>query len=111
MLRDEASNALRKGRRLQLSYDGFVRVVEVHSIGRSRDGHTLMRVFQVRGGSQSRERSGWKLLRLDGIATAAILDERSEAPRAGYNPDDKAMAHTYCRIESPASGAAIRAVQ
>lgn len=42
MWRETACNAIAQSKCLQLSYDGFSRIVEV-----------LMRVWQVRGGSES----------------------------------------------------------
>lgn len=89
--------AVRQRKRLELRYDGYVRVVEVHVVGRSTEGHDLMRVWQVRGGSRS-EPVGWKLLRLDEALSAHVLDEQAQVPRVGYKRDDKAMATYYCRI-------------
>jgi hypothetical protein len=86
-----ASSALDSGRCLEIRYDGFVRVVEVHAIGYSTDGAPLIRVWQVRGGSLSGEQAGWKLLRLDEARGLLVLDEASEAPRVGYRRGDSAM--------------------
>ena len=52
----------------------------------------------VRGGSNSNERSGWKLLRLDEAFSAHVIDEKSEAPRRGYKRGDKAMSFIDCQI-------------
>lgn len=57
-----------------------------------------MRVWQVRGGSNSNERVGWKLLRLDEAIAAHVINEKSEAPRHGYKRGDKAMAFIDCQI-------------
>jgi hypothetical protein len=57
-----------------------------------------MRVWQVRGGSNSGERTGWKLLRLDEAFSAHVIDEKSEAPRRGYVRGDKAMLVIRCQI-------------
>ena len=53
-----ACEALQSGRRVEVSYDNYVRVVEVHAVGVSKEGNGLMRVWQVRGGSVSGERAG-----------------------------------------------------
>jgi hypothetical protein len=50
-----------------------------------------MRVWQVRGGSANSKPVGWKMMRLDESFFAHILDEKSMAPRAGYNRRDPAM--------------------
>jgi len=98
MWRQTACDALAQGKCLQLSYDGFSRVVEVHLVGETTAGNDAMRVYQIRGGSESNERVGWKLLRLDEARGATIIDEKSEAPRRGYNRNDTHMSRIYCRI-------------
>ena len=83
--------ALATGKRLELRYDGYQRVVEVHTVGRSKEGDWLMRVWQVRGASAGNEPVGWKLLRIDGSFTAHPINEQSKAPRPGYKRGEPAM--------------------
>ena len=98
MWMDTACAALQQGRRLELRYDGYTRIVEVHAVGVSSARHAAMRVWQVRGGSVSGERSGWKLMRLDEALSAHIIDEPSEAPRSGYKRGDKDLVRIHCQI-------------
>lgn len=98
MFYDLPCQALSDGKRLELRYDGFARVVEVHAVGESTAGHNIMRAYQVRGGSESNEPVGWKIFRLDEAFSAHILNEDSEAPRRGYKHGDKAMRRIYCQI-------------
>jgi hypothetical protein len=84
-------DALNAGQCLELRYDGFSRIVEVHAVGLSREGHWLMRVWQVRGGSVHSEPIGWKLMRLDEGFSAHLLNEKSMAPRPAYKRGDRAM--------------------
>lgn len=93
-----ACNALHRSLRLELIYDGFSRVIEVHAVGTTQDGNEIMRAWQVRGGSDSGERSGWKIFRLDEALAAHVINEKSEAPRHGYKRGDKAMAFIQCQI-------------
>jgi len=95
---DTACEALRSGRLLELRYDGYSRSVEVHAVGWSSAGHAVMRAWQVRGGSASGERSGWKLMRLDEASGSRVLDEASEAPRRGYKRGDAAMSRIVCEL-------------
>lgn len=93
-----ACEALGAGKRLELRYDGYSRVVEVHAVGVTKDGNGIMRVWQVRGGSNSGERQGWKLFRLDETFSSHVIDEESEAPRRGYARGDKAMWIIHCQV-------------
>lgn len=93
-----ACNALQQGKRLELRYDGYTRVLEVHAVGTTRKGHEVMRAYQVRGGSVHNEPVGWKLLRLDEATGAHILEEPSEAPRPGYKRGDSAMRFINCQL-------------
>jgi hypothetical protein len=94
--------ALRSRRCLEIRYDGFVRVVEVHACGYTRDNHAVMRAWQVRGGSASNEPQGWKLLRLEETLGLRVLDETSEAPRKGFKRADRAMARILCEVDPSA---------
>lgn len=98
MIKDIVCEALSKKCCVQLGYDGYMRVVEVHAVGRTHDGKAIMRVWQVRGGSQSGERHGWKLLHLADVRGATIVDEESKAPRPQYKKNDKAMSLIFCQV-------------
>jgi hypothetical protein len=98
MSRSIACDALQRGQCLELRYDGYSRTVEVHAVGNTQAGNDIMRVWQVRGGSSSGERTGWKIMRLDETFSAHIVDEKSEAPRRGYVRGDTAMQHIYCQV-------------
>jgi hypothetical protein len=95
---DQACQALRSGVCLEIQYDGYIRVVEVHAVGFSTAGKALMRVWQVSGGSVSGEPSGWKLLRLDETRGVSLTSEVSQAPRRGYKPNDPAMTRVACQL-------------
>ena len=88
---ETACEALRKGRLLEIRYDGVSCHVEAHAVGYTKTGHPVLRAWQVQGGTTSGERPGWKLMRLDEAAGAAVLDEPSQAPRRGYKRGDPAI--------------------
>jgi predicted DNA-binding transcriptional regulator YafY len=93
-----ACEAIKTAKRLELRYDGHTRVVEVHAVGVSKDGHSIMRAWQVRGGSSGNKAIPWKLFRLDEATGLQIIDEKSEAPRDGYKRGDRAMARIVCEL-------------
>lgn len=92
-----ACDALKNCVCLLIKYDGFTRLVEVHAVGFSTENHALMRVWQVQGGSKTKE-TGWKLLRLDEALALDLTKEKSYAPRQGYRKNDKDMARIICQI-------------
>lgn len=98
MWADIACEALKAGKVLELRYDGYSRSVEVHAVGYTKANHAVMRVWQIRGGSVSDERQGWKLMRLDEATSARISEEDSLAPRLDYKPGDKAMFRIICEL-------------
>lgn len=91
MMVETACAAITSGKCLELRYDGYSRVVEVHAVGLTRESNWVMRVWQVRGGSVSNEPVGWKLLRLDEAWSVALINERSMAPRPKYKRGDAIM--------------------
>src|SRR5258706_8614431 len=93
-----ACEALQKNVCLEIRYDGYTRDVEVHAVGVSSAGHSVMRVWQVRGGSVHNEPVGWKMLRLDEAVGVALLVERSQAPRSGYKRNDRGMQRIIAQI-------------
>ena len=94
----QACDALRSGKRVALFYEGHDRVVEIHAVGTSSEGNGLLRVYQVRGGSNSGKEPPWRMLRVERIQNARILDEASSAPRPGYKPGDSGMETINCQI-------------
>ena len=95
---DIPCEAIRRSVCLEIDYGGYSRTVEVHAVGLSKEGHTLLRVWQVSGGSASGERAGWKLLRLQEATGHRLSDVISEAPRPGYKKGDKALSRIVAEI-------------
>lgn len=98
MIHNVALAALHAGVRLELRYDGFSRVVEVHAIGTSTAGNDCMRVYQVRGGSVSGEPVGWKMMVFDKSFSLHLTEEVSQAPRQGYAKNDRGMSHIVAQL-------------
>ena len=90
--------AIEEAKILSLYYDGYNRNVEVHAVGYSTQRNPVMRVWQVSGGSQSGNTTGWKLMRLDKASSMALSDDPSDAPREGYKKGDSAMVEIVCEV-------------
>ena len=98
MLIQIACEALRSGHILELRYDGYCRMVEVHDVGFTEDDNPIMRAWQISGGVGNKEPAGWKLLRLDEALEAVVTHQRSLAPREGYKPGDPIMKVITCQL-------------
>jgi hypothetical protein len=90
-------DAIRDRRIVELRYHGYSRVVEPYTHGRGADGDGLLRCYQLRGGSASGERSGWKLLKLAEVFALEPSDEHF-AVRPDYRRGDSAMAFIHCQL-------------
>ena len=84
-------DAMKNGQTVNFMYDGKLRVVEVHALGRSpKDRSILMRGYQV-AGTASRPLPQWTLFTVDKIANLTHGTAPSQAPREGYALDDAQM--------------------
>ena len=85
---------------VRISYNGQIRNVEIHAVGKNRNtGNELVRVYQIFGGSNSGNYIGWKLMKVHKIHDLTILATKSKAPRSGYQRNDKHMTEgVYCQI-------------
>lgn len=82
---------------LELRYHGYVRIVEPYAYGRDKNGDALLRCFQISGGSDSGQATGWKLLKMADIF--AIREQSiAFAPRPEYRRGDKAMTFMLCQL-------------
>jgi hypothetical protein len=98
MLVATACQAIRSAKVVELSYDGFSRAVEIHAVGYTKQDKSIMRVWQLSGGSASGEQVGWKILRLEDALAELITGQSSQAPRTGYRKGDPAMARIVCEV-------------
>lgn len=83
---------------LAFNYEGQSRVVEPHCHGTSRAGNEVLRAYQVRGGSNSGEPTGWKMFAVDQIGGLQIVADHFASSRPGYNPNDKGMTSIHCHL-------------
>jgi hypothetical protein len=94
---DVACDALRAGKCLSITYDGYTRLVEVHAVGTTKDGNPVLRAWQ-RHSTKPGFVPQFRLFRLDHAWTFAVSNELSQAPRRGYKRDDSHIAVIRCQI-------------
>jgi len=88
---DEIVNAIRERRVLVVWYDPGARIIEPHCLGRSTEGHYLLRAYQTSGASESGAPVNWKLFRVDRIESLEPTDDTFDGTRPEYNPRDPIM--------------------
>jgi hypothetical protein len=89
--------AVKAGHLLELRHHGYARVVEPYAYGRDRNGDALLRCYQISGGSESGQTTGWKLLKVADVF--AINGQKvTFTPRPEYRCDDKAMDFMFCQL-------------
>lgn len=86
-------DAIREKRRLRFVYNGRVRLVEPQCYGIGTKGTELLRVHQLRGGSQREP-----LFDVAKIVDLVVLDEAFDAPGPNYKRDDSAMATIFAQL-------------
>jgi hypothetical protein len=91
-------SAIRDHRLLGFRYDGRPRVVEPHIYGVNTKGHPVLSAYQLRGGSASGERVGWKMFLVQDMDDVRLLDDTFRRPREDYNPGDSAFAHVFAQL-------------
>lgn len=91
-------NAIQTKCLLSFVYDGFQRVVEPHTYGIDTKGHTALRAYQVRGGSESGEYVGWKLFHVDQMQQVAVVTQHFSGPRPKYTRGDKAFQVIHAQL-------------
>lgn len=83
---------------LGFTYDGFSRVVEPHTYGVDSKGHSAMRAYQVRGGSESGDYVGWKMFHTSEMRQVSVLPEHFINPRPKYKRGDSAFVTIHAQL-------------
>ena len=87
--------AIKNKNLLTFNYDGYSRKVEPHTYGVDNKGHLAFRAYQVSGGSESGEYTGWKLFHVDDMHSISILAEHFHSARPKYKRNDPAFSTIY----------------
>jgi len=87
--------AIREKRVLSFSYDGYPRVVEPHCHGVSTAGNSVLRCYQISGGSSSGTVPGWHMMKTDKIIGLTDYQSVFAGPRPEYKRGDKRMSIIY----------------
>jgi len=92
------SAAIQNKQLLSFTYDGYSRTVEPHCYGVDTKGHRALRAYQVGGGSDSGEFTGWKIFHVDEMRGLSALAAQFASPRQGYKRGDKAFVAIHAQL-------------
>lgn len=90
---DVIVRSIRERRRLRFSYNGKIRIAEPQCYGLGTKGTELLRVHQIRGGSQREP-----LFDVSKISGLTVLDEVFARPGPNYKKNDSAMKTIFCQL-------------
>ena len=96
-MKAEIADGIAEQRVLELRYHGYSRTVEPHAYGRDKSGDEILRCYQTAGGSESGERTGWKLLKVSEVYAVHSLKEFFRV-RPQYRRNDKAMEYIFRQL-------------
>jgi hypothetical protein len=91
-----ACRALKSGKCLEIQYEAFRRIIEVHRVGISAKGEYILSGWQILGPAP--ERVGWKLVNLDEPLLVRVTDIPSQAPRPDYRRGIKRFTECFCQL-------------
>ncbi|KQZ34219.1 hypothetical protein [Duganella sp. Root1480D1] len=91
-------SAIKNKQLLSFIYDGYSRTVEPHTYGVDTKGHPALRAYQVGGGSDSGEFTGWKIFHVTEMRNLASTPTHFSGPRQGYKRGDKAFAVIHAQL-------------
>jgi hypothetical protein len=91
-----ACDAIESAKCLEIGYQSFARIVEVHRVGIGRAGEHILSGWQIRGPAY--ERAGWKLLNLDEPVRVTLTDIPSHAPRPDYRRGTRQFIGIICQL-------------
>ena len=91
-----ACDAIEQGKCLEIRYESYTRIVEVHRVGVSPCGDHILSGWQIRGPGS--ERVGWKLLNLEEPISLTLTDIPSLAPRPDYRRGAKQFIGIICQL-------------
>ncbi len=83
---------------IDFTYDGHSRVVEPHTYGVDKKGHSALRAYQVRGGSKSGPVVDWKIFHRRQMYGVTIRQETFAGPRVGYRKGDPFFSTIHCEL-------------
>jgi len=79
--------AMEEKRVVSIKYNNTYREIEIYDFGETKTGQLAISAFQLFGGSQSKEPSGWKIFLLDEIQNIIIKNKTIVSPKPKWNPN------------------------
>jgi len=86
-------DAIHRKLRMSVTYHGAMRIIEPQCYGIAHTGNELVRVHQIRGGSQREP-----LFNLEKMTDITLLDEHFTQPGPNYKKNDSAMKIIFAQL-------------
>ncbi len=95
---NDICSAIHSRQLISFSYHDYPRVVEPHTFGEDKKGHSTLRADQVQGGSRSGRVPYWRIFHRDEMYGVTVLQETFEGPSSGYKRGDPFFSTIYCEL-------------
>lgn len=89
--------AIQERRLLEIEYHGHARTIAPHIYGIDTTGDEMLSAYQVWGGSDGGDQTGWKSLKVREISSLAVTT-RKFTPRREFRKGDGAMREIFCEV-------------
>ena len=93
--------AIEEKRLIELTYNGYSRIVEPHTYYRTINGHETLQCYQVQGGHSSVKRDpddDWGYLAVPKIFNLSLLEKTFLGPRPDYKRPDGTKNTIYAQL-------------
>lgn len=95
--KNEIDHAIEEHKKLEIVYDGVIREVAPHILGRSSTGQLILSTFQFHHSLDPFKNNQWRSFIVEKIDSLRILDE-TFYPRFDYNPFDRTFLDVMSQI-------------
>jgi hypothetical protein len=93
--------AIGERRLIELTYNGYPRIVEPHTYYRTVGGHEMLECYQVQGRHASTDRDAdddWEYFSVSRISNLSLLEKTFSGPRPDYKKPLKTTHVIYAKL-------------
>jgi hypothetical protein len=91
-------SCIRQSHLISFIYDSHPRIVEPHAYGISKEGHELLRCYQVAGSGVTCQGVGWHHMTVSKMIGITDTGNSFSGTKPKYNRDDPSMSTIFARL-------------